>query len=102
MLPISLKPTLAAGNEPAANSHVDTPERITEAAHQFESLLVEQLMKTVRESGEGSWMGGDDKSSQSLMEYAEQEFARVMSRAGGFGIAKTVVNGLTPRSPSQK
>ena len=41
------------------------PENVREAAQQFESLLIAQLLKTARESGSGGgWLGtGDDATA---------------------------------------
>lgn len=91
-IPGTLAPAEAAGQPPAV-------ENIEDAARQFEALLVEQMLRTMRESGGEGWMGtGEDKSAESLMGYAEQEISRVIAASGGFGLAKMVSAGLTPRS----
>lgn len=85
MLPISI-------TSPTQSTPDRSPEKIADAAHQFEALLVEQMLRTMR----GSWLGAeDDKSSESLMEYAEQEFARVMTAGGGFGLARMISDSLS-------
>lgn len=74
----------------------DTPEKITDAVQQFETLLIEQLLRSMRANGSEGWMGtGEDSSSETLMEYAEQEFARVIAANGGFGLAKIIGDGLS-------
>ena len=78
----------------------DTPEKIRDAAHQFEALLIGQMMKSVTES-EGGWMGtDDDDASSTAMEYAQEMFAQAMAAGGGFGLADLVAKGLTPKSNS--
>jgi Rod binding domain-containing protein len=64
----------------------DAPEKVLDAAQQFEALLLGQILRGVRESG-GS-------SSDCALEYAEQQFATVMARSGGLGLASLIVNGL--------
>jgi len=80
----------------------DTPEKIADAAKQFESLLIGQLLKTSREAGESGWMGTDsDDAGQIGMEMAEQQFARMLAANGGLGMAKMIGEGLTRSSNPQ-
>ncbi len=84
---------------PAPDSSSKRPENLAEAAEQFEALLVHHLLRTMREGSGDGWMGtGEDKSSESLMDYSEQEMARVIAAGGSFGLAKIVRGGLTPHS----
>jgi Rod binding domain-containing protein len=70
-----------------------------ESAEQFEALLIEQMLRSMRSAEGEGWMGtGSDASSSSLMEYAEQEISRVIANGGGFGLAKVVRESLMPRS----
>lgn len=68
----------------------DTPEKVLDAAQQFEALLLGQLFRAARESAGGS----KDASSDCAVEYAEQQFAAVMARNGGLGLAGLIVKGL--------
>lgn len=70
------------------------PERIEDAARQFEALLISQLLKSMREAGSG-WLGtGDDSTSSSAMELAEEQLAQSLSAQGGLGLARLVAGGL--------
>ena len=72
----------------------DSPDKILNAAKQFESLLVAQLMKSMQDN-EGGWLGtGEDQSSSAAMEYGQEAFAQAMSASGGLGLAKMVADGL--------
>ena len=72
----------------------DDPAKILNAAKQFESLLVAQMMKSMQDA-EGGWLGtGDDPSDSAAMEYGQEAFAQAMSASGGLGIAKLVASGL--------
>jgi len=72
----------------------DTPDKILNAAKQFESLLVAQMMKSMQDS-EGGWLGtGDDQSDSAAMEYGQEAFAQAISLNGGLGLAKMVADGL--------
>ena len=75
--------------------------RRTGAAGDFEALLVSQLMKSIREEGSG-WLGtGEDKAVDAAFGLAENEFARAISGAGGFGLAKVIEKGLISRPAAE-
>ncbi len=75
----------------------DRPVKVQDAAQQFEALLLGQILRAARESGDG-WMGSKDGASDCAMEYAEQQFATVMAQNGGLGLASLVVKGLEPQN----
>jgi flagellar protein FlgJ len=88
------------GLMPAAPNPRD-PARIRDAAQQFESLLVAQMLKTAREANGGGWMGGgEDQTAESAMGYAEEQLAQSISAQGGLGLTRTIVDGLTKASSS--
>lgn len=81
---------------------VDDPKRVHEAAQQFESFLIAQMLKTERETG-GSWLGtGDDAPGGTAVEMAEQEFAQALGKQGGLGLARLVEAGLNRASAAVK
>jgi len=85
---------LTGAADPAAPPK-DDPAKVLNAAHQFEALLMGQMMKSMRDS-EGGWMGTDeDDASSSAMEYAQEMFAQSMAAGGGLGLASLVAKGLT-------
>jgi Rod binding domain-containing protein len=68
---------------------------VKEAATQFESLLVAQLLKTMRESGGDGWLGtGEDQAGATMMQLAEEHLSQVLAQQGGLGLANLVVEGL--------
>jgi flagellar protein FlgJ len=80
---------------PSLPAERNDPQRIQATAGEFEALLIGSLLKSMREAGSSGWLGtGDDKASESLMEIAEQQLARVMATQGGLGLARMVVQGL--------
>ncbi|SRR5579885_2610145 len=94
--PVTLSPK---GPENGASStRADTPAKLRDVAQQFEALLLSQMLKLARESGAAGWLGtGDDQSSSSAMELAEEQFAQALSARGGLGLSKLVVSGLQVR-----
>jgi len=76
----------------------DSPDRIRQAANEFEGFLIAQMLKSARESSGGGLTGDaddTDDANSSVMEMGEQQFAQALSANGGLGIAKMVVAGLT-------
>jgi Rod binding domain-containing protein len=87
---------------PARPVHRDDPKRVADAARQFESLMIGQLLKSMRESGEGGWLGtGEDQAGAQAMELAEEQMAQALAQQGGFGLARLVVTGLKKESNPQ-
>jgi flagellar protein FlgJ len=71
------------------------PAKVHDAAQQFEALLIGQMMRSVRQSGSG-WLGSDeDASGECATDYAEQQFASVMAKNGGLGLADMISQGLS-------
>lgn len=77
----------------------DSPEKIKDAASQFEALLIGQILKTVHEDSDDASLGGDsDPASASAMDFANDYFARAMSAKGGLGLTNMIVAGLEKQS----
>jgi len=74
---------------------MDSPERIHQAAQQFESLLITQILRTAHGDDEG-WLGtGDDQTASSAMGIAEEQLAQALSTRGGLGLSGLIEQGLT-------
>jgi peptidoglycan hydrolase FlgJ len=80
-------------------SGADGPEDLKRVASEFEALLVGQLLKSVRESSSGGWMGGEGENGTLMVEVAEQQLARQIALQGGMGLADLIVEGLSKESP---
>ena len=83
-----------------ANSHkADSPEKIKDAASQFEGLMIGQILKAAHgDSDEGAFGGDADPASASAMDFANEYFARAMAAQGGLGLSKMIVDGLQKQS----
>jgi flagellar protein FlgJ len=73
---------------------IDSPEKVKDAAQQFEALLIGQMLKSVRESGSGWMGGGTDSAGSTATEYAEQHLATVLAHNGGLGLSDLIAKGL--------
>jgi Rod binding domain-containing protein len=70
------------------------PGKLQQAAQDFESLLIAQMLKGMREN-EGGWMGtGDDEAGASAMALAEEHFAQALAQGGGLGLRNLVLAGV--------
>jgi flagellar protein FlgJ len=91
--------------QPAIQS-VKPGGKVHQAAQQFESLLIGEMLKSAREAGGSGWLGaGDDDQAGAIgMEMAEQQFANMLAANGGLGLARMVENSLrasdSPRAAS--
>jgi Rod binding domain-containing protein len=75
------------------------PVNVEDAARQFESLLIAQMMHSAREASDDA---DDEQASEkdTMLGVAEQQFAQLMARQGGLGLTRLVVAGLrSPASP---
>jgi Rod binding domain-containing protein len=83
--------------------HHDSPQKIREAASQFESLLIGQVLKSMHEDGEEGWLGsGEDQTASSAMSLADEYLAQAISSHGGLGLAEMIARGLDPANNSSR
>jgi len=63
--------------------------KITQAAQQFEALLIGQILHSAHAS-DGGWLGSDDSSGACATDFAEEQLANTIAQQGGFGLAKMI------------
>lgn len=79
----------------------DTPAKALTAAKDFESLLIGQMLHSVREDGSG-WLGtGDDDSSATAFGFGEDELAKALAASGGLGLARIIASGLDTKTAAE-
>ncbi|HVT93207.1 MAG TPA: hypothetical protein VHD76_10220 [Bryobacteraceae bacterium] len=84
----------AALNEPGPGASTkDSPEKILQAAREFEALLIGQLLQGTQDGA--GWGGEDDAEDSMVGGIAQQQFALALSKNGGLGLADTIAAGLT-------
>ena len=90
---------LLSGSVPAISNPVadkNDPARVRDAACQFESLMIGQMMKSMHASGHG-WLSdgeGDDEAGDTATQLAEEQFAQSLAKQGGLGLSRLIVSGL--------
>jgi|SRR5665213_874752 len=86
-------PGLATGIS-APGQKTDSPQKTKDAAVQFESLLVGQILKSAHEE-EGGWLGaGEDQTASSAMQMADEYLAKALTSHGGLGLARMISSSL--------
>jgi flagellar protein FlgJ len=94
-----LSPVLSSGlGAQTPSISKENPAKIREAASQFESLLVGEMLKSMHQDGEG-WLGtGEDQTASSAMDLADEYLAQSISKNGGLGLAAVISRQLSPSS----
>lgn len=80
-----------------------TPSKIHDAARQFESLMIGELLKSVREASSEGWLGsGGSDANDSALGMAEGQLATAIANGGGIGLATMIERSLTKQVSNQK
>jgi Rod binding domain-containing protein len=93
--------SVTAGTSAAEAPPDPKPKNTEEAARQFEALLIAQMLRSARESagpGLGSEEDGGNESG-TMMDLAEQQFAKIMAQNGGLGLTRLMMQGLDAPKP---
>ena len=71
-------------------------KKISDAAGQFEALMIGQILKAAHGSESAGWLGAgeDDDSSSTAIQMAEEYLGQAIAKGGGLGIAKMVIQGI--------
>ena len=94
---MKIVPPIGAADAATTASAQGQNRKISGAAHDFEALLVTQMLRSSR--GDGGWMGtGDDQADDAALGFGEEEFAQALANSGGLGLAKLVEQGLAKRT----
>ena len=74
---------------------VAEPKKVEQAAREFESLLISEMLRSSRESA-SSGLGDQESDSEesTMQDMADQQFSQLLAQNGGIGVAHLVVNGL--------
>jgi flagellar protein FlgJ len=71
--------------------------KLVDAAQQFEATMLQELLKPMQH-GQSSW-GDEEKSEESASDtisgFGTEAIAKAISKSGGFGIARRVVEQVT-------
>ena len=79
----------------AGSAAYPKPRDAAEAAQQFESLLIAQMLRSAHESDSETGFDSDsDPTGDTMWDVAAQQFAQALARNGGLGMARLITQGL--------
>jgi Rod binding domain-containing protein len=87
----------------AAGTGAGQPEpRLVRSAHEFEAMMMKELLQpmTASSSFESNDEDGDSSSGNALNEFASEALGKALSQQGGFGIADRIVRDLSRSGPA--
>ena len=88
---------IASAKSSGLNADTQCQAKLADAAHQFEGMFLQELLKPMQSKNS---LTGDDKSDDSdstadtLQSYGTEAVAKAISAQGGFGIARQVIQKL--------
>lgn len=73
------------------------PSKLHEAAQQFESLMINEMLKSAKDSSSSSgWFDSEgDSAGESAMDMAQTQFANSLAKSGGLGLARMIEKSVT-------
>ena len=84
-------PLLTTPGTDLTSADAQKPERLKKAAHDFEALLIGEMLKAAHADSEDGWLGsGGSAGSDSAMQMAESQFAQALSSGKGLGLASVI------------
>lgn len=90
MLPV--RPAAAPDPLAQPDARANTRKDIEQVAQQFEALILTELLKAARPKG--GWMGSEDRTASSIVEFGEEQLANALAAQGGLGLTKLVIEGI--------
>jgi len=80
--------------------------KLVDAAHQFEGMLLEQLLKPLQKSQDGGFSqdaDDDDRdgSLDAMTSYGTEALSNAISKQGGLGIAKQIIRQVSHQAEKQ-
>ena len=77
----------------SAGAEMQKQAKLVDAAQQFEAMMLQEMLKPLR-GGQDSWGGeekSDDSASDTISSFGTEAVAKAISKGGGLGIAKQVI-----------
>jgi flagellar protein FlgJ len=101
----AIAPVASSAADPAATAAAARHRKLTDAAQQFEGMLLQEMLKPMKEhglSGDGSDdEDGNEAFGGTLNSYGTESVATAIAKGGGLGIAKSVVKQVEHQTAAQ-
>jgi peptidoglycan hydrolase FlgJ len=91
-----MKITAHDASLPPTTSDRSFDPKLVDAAQQFESMLMQELLKPMRAGQDDSWQPkSDDSAADTISSFGIEAVAKAISKGGGLGIATQVIRQVT-------
>ncbi len=88
-----MKITSEISTQTGSGAELQKQAKLVDAAQQFEAMMLQEMLKPMR--GDQDSGGGEDDSDtahDTIVSFGTEAFAKAISKAGGFGIARQVIS----------
>ncbi|MBS1799414.1 MAG: hypothetical protein JSS95_06265 [Acidobacteria bacterium] len=94
--------TLDGINRSAPQMDVEKRSKLTDAAQQFEAMMLQELLKPMRSSEDDlSGEKSEDSSFDTIASFGTESVAKAISKSGGVGIARQIIQQLSQENPGE-
>jgi len=83
----------------AAAPEAGKPKDAADAARQFEALMIGEMLRSAREAETDD---EKDSTGSTMLDMADQQFAKMLADRGGLGLANMIAKSLKAQSSSAK
>ena len=85
----------------AAATDKQRTAKLADGAHQFEAMMLQQMMKGLKFSSAPGEADDPDGEGNALESYGTQALAKAMADSGGFGIARQIIRQVSAEDQSK-
>jgi peptidoglycan hydrolase FlgJ len=85
----------------AAASEKQRMVKLADGAHQFEAMMLQQMLKPLKFGTAPGDSADDEAEGSALQGYGTEALAKSIASAGGFGIAKQIIRQVTAEDQSK-
>jgi Rod binding domain-containing protein len=89
---------LEGASQSRSSEDMRTRAKLTDAAQQFEGMMLEEMLKPLRSGSEDGGMSGEENSdsgTDTINSFGVEAVAKAISRSGGLGIARQILQQVT-------
>ena len=94
MIPAVTTATVAGATVAQSAADAAKAQRLSKAAHQFEAMLLGEMLKPLGKSGEQVVDGSDDGNANPLQSFGVEAIAGTLANSGALGFAKQIQQAL--------
>src|SRR4051812_22588957 len=94
---------MSSAKTPKLGQKFESKEKLEKAAHEFEGVFMDVVMKQMRETvGGDSDAFGDNKNEKFFQSMLDTEYSKISSAKTGMGLAAAIVRQMMPRIEAEQ